>query len=130
MSAPNSTPTPVYSAAYAALYAPVPAAAPAPAPTNRALVVAAALLWGITCSALSLIAFFVLMIAVWSASSGADVTALLLWPVVVLAGAGGLLTLLYFAPGVRRLSREARFTLLGALACPAPIALALYVMSA
>ncbi|MFE2323136.1 hypothetical protein ACFXD5_04250 [Streptomyces sp. NPDC059385] len=127
MSAPNPTPTPVNSAAYAALYAPAPVAVPAP--TNRALVVAAALLWGITCSALSLIAFFVLMIAVWSASSGADVTALLLWPAVVLAGAGGLLTLLYFAPGVRRLSREARLTLLGALACPAPIALALYVMT-
>ncbi|MFJ8015574.1 hypothetical protein [Streptomyces sp. NPDC096339] len=125
MSAPN--PTPMNSAAYAALYASAPA--PAPARTNKSLAVAAAVLWGITCSALSLIAFFVLMIAVWSASSGADVTELLLWPVIVLAGAGGLLTLLYFAPGIRRLSREARFTLLGALACPAPIALALYVMT-
>lgn len=103
--------------------------APAPAPVNKLLVATALLLWGITGTALAVIAFFVLMVGVWSAASGSDVTGLLLWPVVVVAGAGGVLTLIYFAPGVRRLSREARFTLLGALACPAPIALALYAMT-
>ncbi|MFB6619158.1 hypothetical protein ACIGFK_17785 [Streptomyces sp. NPDC085524] len=126
MSAPN--PTPLNPAAYAALYAPVPVPAP-PAPVNRALVAAALVLWAVTGIALSVIAGFVLLVGVWSAASGADVTGLLLWPVVVTAGAGGVLTLLYFAPGIRRLSREARFTLLGAVACPAPVVLALYAMT-
>ncbi|MFB7466187.1 hypothetical protein ACFCZ1_22290 [Streptomyces sp. NPDC056224] len=68
-------------------------------------------------------------ISLLGVATGGDMTELMLWPVYIVGGAGTVLTLLYFAPGTRRLSREARFTLLGALACPAPLALVIYVMT-
>ncbi|MFF3864111.1 hypothetical protein [Streptomyces sp. NPDC002209] len=96
---------------------------------NRALVVAAAVLWAVTGSAVGLILFVVAALSLLGAATGGDMTELMLWPVCIVGGAGTVLTLLYFAPGIRRLSREARFTLLGALACPAPLALITYVMT-
>ncbi|MFD9412986.1 hypothetical protein ACFWBN_39120 [Streptomyces sp. NPDC059989] len=96
---------------------------------NRALVVAAAVLWAVAGSTVGLILFVVAALILFGAATGGDMTELVLWPVCIVGGAGMVFTLLYFAPGVRRLSREARFTLLGALACPAPLALVIYVMT-
>ncbi|MFE2329274.1 hypothetical protein ACFXD5_36140 [Streptomyces sp. NPDC059385] len=96
---------------------------------NRALVVAAAVLWAVTGSAVGFILLVVAALSLLGAATGGDMAELMLWPVCIVGGAGAVFTLLYFAPGIRRLSREARFTLLGALACPAPLALVGYVMT-
>ncbi|GGS21134.1 hypothetical protein [Streptomyces nojiriensis] len=107
-----------------------PFVAPArPVPPNKTLVVAAVLLWALTAMSLVVIGFFVLMIGVWGMASGEDMTHPLLQVAGTVAGAAVVGALLYFAPGVRRLSREARFTLLGALACPAPLLLAAHLMT-
>ncbi|MFE9480267.1 hypothetical protein ACFYNM_16885 [Streptomyces spororaveus] len=100
-----------------------------PVPPNKALVVASVLLWALTGLSLAVIGFFVLMIGVWGMAAGEDVTRPLLQVAAIVVGAALVGALLYVAPGVRRLSREARLTLLGALACPAPLVLAAHLMT-
>lgn len=93
-------------------------------------VVLAAVLWGVTGLSLGLLSVLVMILSVWAASVGESPVPFLLWTALALVVAGGVLAALYFAPGMRRLSRSARLALLGALACPAPAALVLWVLAA
>ncbi|MCB5165384.1 hypothetical protein LG634_11145 [Streptomyces bambusae] len=112
------------------MFGPPPQPLPVPVPTgpaDRVLAAVAGVLWALTFGSVGLLAVFVLFVAVWGASAGEDVTVLLVVPPLVIAGAWVLLALVYRAPGIRRLSKPARFALLGALACPAPLT-ALFVL--
>ncbi|MFI2644618.1 hypothetical protein [Streptomyces sp. NPDC018610] len=106
---------------YARLYGPYVPVRPAPRP---AVVVLAAVLWGIALVSLVWLAFLVGMASLWAAADGAQVGGFLLWCLLLVAGGAGALTGLALVPAVRRMAPDARALLLGALACPAPAVLA------
>ncbi|MER7109249.1 hypothetical protein [Streptomyces sp. NPDC000229] len=103
----------------------------APAPRGKTpYVVLAAVLWAVTALSLGLLGVMALILSVWAASVGVSPVSYLLLAALVVVAAGGVLALLYQAPGMRRLSRSARMALLGALAFPVPSALALWALNA
>ncbi|MEV3991947.1 hypothetical protein AB0J57_23830 [Streptomyces sp. NPDC049837] len=105
--------------------------APAPAPRGKTLyVVLAAVLWAVTVLSLSSLAVLVMILSVWAASVGESPVPFLLRAALALVVAGGALAAVYFAPGMRRLSRSARLALLGALACPVPVTAAVWAWAA
>ncbi|MCA6095036.1 hypothetical protein LE181_23050 [Streptomyces sp. SCA3-4] len=96
---------------------------------NRFLTVLAATLWVITLHAVGLCLVVVLMIAVWSAAAEhpAEAGGFLLQVAGVLAAGAALLSCVWYALKRAGLSPAARSAVTGALACPGPVALALYL---
>ncbi|MEV7616741.1 hypothetical protein [Streptomyces sp. NPDC089799] len=102
---------------------------PAARPARRerpAVAVLASLLWLTTFAALTWLAVLLGIVAVWGAAAGTPLLDFLLTPALILLGSAAALTALAFAPGIRRLAVSTRMLLLGALACPAPTALAIW----
>ncbi|MEU3355693.1 hypothetical protein [Streptomyces sp. NPDC037389] len=110
----------------------LPYRVPAPVPVraeNRSMTVLAAILWTITVMAVGLCLVVVLMIAVWGAAAEhpAEAGSFLLQVAGVLALAAAVLTAVWYALKLLRLGPATRWAITGALACPGPVALALYV---
>ncbi|MFI0911920.1 hypothetical protein [Streptomyces abikoensis] len=96
---------------------------------DRFMTVLAAILWTITAMAVGLCLVVVLMIAVWGAAAEHPTEAgdFLLGVAGVLALAAAVLTAVWHALKLLRLGPTTRWAVTGALACPGPVALALYV---
>ncbi|RUP64636.1 hypothetical protein SSPNP10_28365 [Streptomyces sp. NP10] len=107
--------------AYDALYRPARMAPPRRRPGVVAL---SAVLWLLTSLSASWLCFLVGMTALWGAAVGAPVGGLLLRCAVVLCCGAGVFVVVCRAPAVRRMSGDTRSLLLGALACPVPLVLA------
>ncbi|OKK05852.1 hypothetical protein AMK26_07005 [Streptomyces sp. CB03234] len=71
------------------------------------------------------LAIMMLIVSLWAVSVG-EFPPFLLGAALVAVVAGGALTLLYYAPCMRRLSLPARLAVLGALAFPVSSALSLW----
>ncbi|WP_371614449.1 hypothetical protein [Streptomyces sp. NBC_00454] len=99
-----------------------------PEPLGLALKVAAVVLWSLTALSVALVVLLLAVVCLLGAESGKDVTGAWQRPLTVTSGAAGVLALLYFAPGIRRMPRDARLALLGALALPGFLALVVGVM--
>ncbi|MCX4539337.1 hypothetical protein [Streptomyces sp. NBC_01565] len=110
---------------YATLYGPWRPTPPSP--KDRPVVaVLAGLLWAATVMSLVWLGGLFSIALVWGAAAGAPAVGLLVRVALIALGAAALLTALAFAPGIRRMSAASRMLLLGALACPAPTALAIW----
>ncbi|MFB8218207.1 hypothetical protein [Streptomyces anulatus] len=107
--------------AYDALYRP---ARIAPPPRHTGVVLLSAVLWLLTSLSVSWLCFLVGMTALWGVAAGAPVGGLLLCCFAVLCVGAGMFVAVCRAPAVRRMSGDARSLLLGALACPVPLVLA------
>ncbi|MDG4863352.1 hypothetical protein P8605_34955 [Streptomyces sp. T-3] len=106
--------------------------APPPAPETRqdnALLTVGIALWSLTYLSLGLLACFWGIALIFWAAAGGPVGSYVLHALGAVLGAAALLAGLAFAPGIRRLSAAARLALLGALACPVPVALAAWTWS-
>ncbi|MEU4210394.1 hypothetical protein AB0F13_10440 [Streptomyces sp. NPDC026206] len=102
----------------------------APNPRNNRLMTAlAATLWVVTAHAVGLCLMVVMMIAVWGAAAEhpAETGDFLLQVAGVLVLGGAVLTAVWHALKLLRLAPATRAALVGALACPGPVGLALYV---
>ncbi|MGW1894414.1 hypothetical protein ACWCP6_29860 [Streptomyces sp. NPDC002004] len=97
-----------------------------PRPGRSAVAVLAGALWSLILLSLGWLTFLVGMTALWGAADGASVGGFLLTFVLSVAGAFAVLTALAFAPGVRRLTWASRLLLLGVLAFPVPVGLAVW----
>ncbi|WNM29232.1 hypothetical protein RKE30_01825 [Streptomyces sp. Li-HN-5-11] len=107
---------------YARLYGPPQLT---PRSEGTGVVVLASALWALNVASLAWLPFLVAMIALWGAAEGAAVGGLVLEFVLIAAAGAAALTVLAFAPGVRRLSWAGRLLLTGALACPFTTGLAI-----
>ncbi|NEB42027.1 hypothetical protein [Streptomyces sp. SID14515] len=107
--------------AYDALYRPTRIAPP---PRRPGVVLLSAVLWLLTSISASWLCFLIGMTALWSAAAGAPVGGFLLCCAAVLCAGAGMLVAVCRAPAVRRMSGDGRSLLLGALACPVPLVLA------
>ncbi len=114
------------SRAHDALYRP---ARTAPAPRRTGIVLLSAALWLCTAMSVSWLCFLVGMTALWGAAAGAPVGGFLLRCSAVLCGGAGMIVAVCRAPAVRRMSGDVRSLLLGALACPVPLVLAIAAFS-
>ncbi|MEV5240560.1 hypothetical protein AB0K89_15890 [Streptomyces cinnamoneus] len=96
---------------------------------NRFMTVLAAVLWVITLHAVALCLVVVLMIAVWGAAAEhpAEAGQFLLQVLGILAAGAAVLGAVWYALKRAGLSPAARSAVTGALACPGPVALALYL---
>ncbi|MFE0579511.1 hypothetical protein [Streptomyces sp. NPDC058874] len=115
--------------AYAALYGRWQPAQQVHVPVGRdrpGVVALAALVWAVTVLSVAWVGGLLSVALVWGAAAGQPIGELLLWFLPLPAGALGL-TALARAPGVRRLTGSARVLLLGALACPVPTVLAVWL---
>ncbi|WP_327353689.1 hypothetical protein [Streptomyces sp. NBC_01304] len=106
--------------------------APRPAAGRRegALLGVGIALWGVTYVSLGLLTCAWGVVLIFWAAAGEPVGPYVLHTVGAALGAAVLLAALAFAPGIRKLSAAARLALLGALACPGPLVLALWTWSA
>ncbi|MFF8553873.1 hypothetical protein ACF058_13665 [Streptomyces sp. NPDC015501] len=112
---------------YGALYGP---ARIAPPPRRTGVVLLSAGLWLLTSLSASWLAFLVGMTTLWAAAEGASIGGFPLCCSAVLCGGAGALVAVCRAPAVRRMPGETRSLLLGALACPFPLVLAIAAFSA
>ncbi|MEU7136877.1 hypothetical protein [Streptomyces sp. NPDC046261] len=96
---------------------------------NRLMTALAAILWVITLHAVGFCLVVVLMIATWSAAAEhpTEAVELLLQVAGILTAATAALTATWYALKHAGLSPAARSAITGALACPGPLGLALYV---
>ncbi|ORT59782.1 hypothetical protein [Streptomyces sp. CB03238] len=101
--------------------------APAPRGTTPSVVLAA-VIWTVTVLSLTPLAITMLIVGLFALSDG-EFPPLLLGAALVAVVAGGALTLLYYAPCMRRLSLPARLAVLGALAFPVSSGLSLWALS-
>ncbi|OKK06083.1 hypothetical protein AMK26_08355 [Streptomyces sp. CB03234] len=90
------------------------------------MAVLAAVLWAVTLASLAWLTCLVAMAAVWGAAAGAPMGGFLLRCALIVAGAAAAVIALACAPGIRRTAPSTRLLLTGALACPAPTALAIW----
>ncbi|WP_079134084.1 hypothetical protein [Streptomyces sp. EN23] len=102
----------------------------APPPRRPGVVLLSAVLWLLTSLSVSWLCALVGIAALWGAASGEPVGGFLLCCFAVLCGGAGVIVAVCRAPAVRRMSGDVRSLLLGALACPAPLVLAVAVFSA
>ncbi|MEU7600892.1 hypothetical protein AB0B78_02795 [Streptomyces sp. NPDC040724] len=115
--------------AYAALYGPWQPAQQVRVPVGkdrRGVVALAALLWVVTALSVSVVGGLLSIALIWGAAAGQPIGELVPWLLPLPAGAVGL-TALARAPGIRRLAASSRLLLLGALACPVPTVLAVWL---
>ncbi|MEU1375754.1 hypothetical protein ABZ442_19110 [Streptomyces triculaminicus] len=89
----------------------------------------AVVLWAITAHALGLCLVVVAMIAVWGAAAGTPVGEFLLPVAGVLAAAGLVLAAAYHGLRVFGLTAPTRAAVVGAIALPGPLGLAVYLFT-
>lgn len=113
----------------------LPVSAPAPAPVARARpassrqVVLVALIWSVPLAALAFLGFLVLMVALWGAASGENPAPFLLGTAGVLAAGAAVLTGLYRAPPLRRMTPMGRLAVLGVVVWPFPVIALAYALN-
>ncbi|MFJ7775280.1 hypothetical protein [Streptomyces yangpuensis] len=110
---------------HAALYGPWRPARPARR-ERPVVVVLAALLWAVTALSVSLIGGLACIGLLWTAAAGEPAAGAVVPLLLIPAGAAGI-TALARAPRVRDLVPSTRMLLLGAVACPVPTALAVWL---
>ncbi|MFJ3658924.1 hypothetical protein ACIPPM_00455 [Streptomyces sp. NPDC090119] len=93
-------------------------------PARNGVTGLAVAVWALNGAALAWLTFVMAIMTVWGAAEGLAVGGLVLRYVLTVVGTAAALTALAFAPGVRRLSREGRWLLTGALVCPVVVGLA------
>ncbi|MEW2585656.1 hypothetical protein [Streptomyces virginiae] len=109
----------------AALYGPWQPSAPVRR-DRPVVVVLAALLWALTALSVSLVGGLACIALLWTTAAGDPMGGLVPLLLLIPAGAAAL-TALARASRVRRMAASTRMLLLGALACPVPTALAVWL---
>ncbi|KJY23387.1 MULTISPECIES: hypothetical protein [Streptomyces] len=110
---------------HAALYGPWQPSAPVR--RDRPLVVVlAGLLWALTALSVSLVGGLACIVLLWTAAAGQPLGGLIPLLLLIPAGAAAL-TALARTSRVREMAASSRMLLLGALACPVPTALAVWL---
>ncbi|APU41273.1 MULTISPECIES: hypothetical protein [unclassified Streptomyces] len=110
---------------HAALYGPWRPARPARR-ERPAVVALAGLLWAVTALSVAWTGGLACVALLWTAAAGEPAVGLVAPLLLIPAGAAGI-TALARAPRVRDLAASTRMLLLGAVACPVPTALAVWL---
>ncbi len=110
---------------YAALYGPWQPAKPV-RKERPAVVVLAGLLWAVTVLSVSCVGGLACIALLWTAAAGDAAGGMLLLLLLMPAGAAGI-TALARTSRLREMAASTRMLLLGAVACPVPTALALWL---
>ncbi|MGW4230365.1 hypothetical protein ACWEF9_13930 [Streptomyces sp. NPDC004980] len=113
--------------------APAPALAAPPVarphPVRTRMVVLVALIWCVPVVALGMLAFLVLMVALWGAASGESPVTFLLGAAGAVAVGAAVLAALYRAPFLRRMTPTGRIALLGVVVWPFPVVALAYALN-
>ncbi|MFF9979629.1 hypothetical protein [Streptomyces erythrochromogenes] len=110
---------------HAALYGPWQPAQP-PRRERPVVVVLAALLWVVTALSVSLIGGLACIALLWTAAAGETAAGAIVPLLLIPAGAGALIALARTSR-LRAMAASTRMLVLGAVACPVPAALALWL---